>query len=979
MTGSPKEDRDRLKRQQRGMDELIENYETEQKRQRSEELNKNIADFSMEVQQSTSIAIQPKTEQATPVSMEEDAGQPQAEPPKSGEVADVPKSGEAADALKSGEDADAPKSGEAADEPKSGEAAEAPKSGEAPDAPKSGEAPDVPKSGEGADAPKSGEAADEPKSGEAADAPKSGEVADALKSGGAAEPPGTEGAGELPKSDGAAGPPKSDEAAEPPKSGGPGKPKSGAKSRSRTRRRPAPPSEAQPKAKKPKRTKKAGPTKPQPPKPELLIGSGPSQQQNESKLQIPEPSLDLVEYKLAQMEESSVKCEPRLMIPFPVRIPTYSPLDLYQKRAGEYFDKNEVPSTKYKPLFDGKDEKVGKLLHFMRRISPIIPDMVLVGRKDSPPIVYLHNAVVSTTFDVRYKIMNDVYQLHINSKIVAQTEHSSPQSYKQDLAVLAFERLKRDCFIVIRKVVLEDLTHKQLNELEKYLIMPPDLSEPAPASVSKPAPDDVSENAPDGVSEPAPDDVSEPAPDDVSEPAPEGMSEPAPDDVSEPAPDDVSEPAPDDVSEPAPDGVLEPAPEGTSKPAPDSVSEPAPDGASEPAPDSVSVPAPDGVSEPAPDGVSKPAPNGVSKPAPNGGSKYPLVSKMEWGGQINEDVKKIFDYVDTFYCNLSSNYVNELHKIIKAYAENDSLSFFSFYPNLTRTQRTAVHRLCVRYNLKSRFLGDSDKRRIIIGKKYSPYDLIKILLRHDCETSTHRLIIPGIGMDQWKALKPKTALKSDRPPVEVEENIASELNNKARTKQLLRSVAEQSARMELRVKKVQSQLLETVFHKLCPPELIRFLHIRQEKRNQEGGAFMAPVNFPPAVDFPIATRYTNNSDIREICVIHEKDPIILTRDEFDKLFKRQLVGFQTGKGAVRRKEETIVKEEQQAGGSEASAQVILDPEILRFIKQVPVDHSEPTFPLFNPGLKIKEEPIDPSYQIGSADVAAIVIKQEPED
>lgn len=96
--------------------------------------------------------------------------------------------------------------------------------------------------------------------------------------------------------------------------------------------------------------------------------------------------------------------------------------------------------------------------------------------------------------------------------------------------------------------------------------------------------------------------------------------------------------------------------------------------------------------------------------------------------------------------------------------------------------------------MKSRFLGDSDKRRIIIGKKYSPYDLIKILLRHDCETSTHRLIIPGIGMDQWKALKPKTALKSDRPPVEVEENIASELNNKARTKQLLRSVAEQSAR-----------------------------------------------------------------------------------------------------------------------------------------------------------------------------------------
>lgn len=60
-----------------------------------------------------------------------------------------------------------------------------------------------------------------------------------------------------------------------------------------------------------------------------------------------------------------------------------------------------------------------------------------------------------------------------------------------------------------------------------------------------------------------------------------------------------------------------------------------------------------------------------------------------------------------------------------------------------------LFRLALRLSLKSKSEGQGEDRRITIGKKIAKWDLVKELLRANCENEAYKLIIPSNFENMW--------------------------------------------------------------------------------------------------------------------------------------------------------------------------------------------------------------------------------------
>lgn len=95
--------------------------------------------------------------------------------------------------------------------------------------------------------------------------------------------------------------------------------------------------------------------------------------------------------------------------------------------------------------------------------------------------------------------------------------------------------------------------------------------------------------------------------------------------------------------------------------------------------------------------------------------------------------------------------MTEVENILKDFAHSAKVTTLVFDSSFTKDERAFIHKLAMKFNLKSKSIGKDENRRITISKKMEKWDLVKTLLREEgLETDAYKLLIPDDFKHLWE-------------------------------------------------------------------------------------------------------------------------------------------------------------------------------------------------------------------------------------
>ncbi|XP_030753499.1 NF-kappa-B-repressing factor-like [Sitophilus oryzae] len=153
----------------------------------------------------------------------------------------------------------------------------------------------------------------------------------------------------------------------------------------------------------------------------------------------------------------------------------------------------------------------------------------------------------------------------------------------------------------------------------------------------------------------------------------------------------------------------------------------------------------------------------TSKPTPQSSftddnKAYQMMLKMGWSGKglgvkeqgVQETLAETIEQNITKEGLGSSDVFKKVNKILEDYASSSKISMLRFDPDFTSEERAHIHKIAMKFGLKSKSEGKGEQRRITVTKKLHRADLVFNLLVNDMENTLYKLQIPSNFSHHWK-------------------------------------------------------------------------------------------------------------------------------------------------------------------------------------------------------------------------------------
>ncbi|KAB0791298.1 hypothetical protein PPYR_03098 [Photinus pyralis] len=133
-----------------------------------------------------------------------------------------------------------------------------------------------------------------------------------------------------------------------------------------------------------------------------------------------------------------------------------------------------------------------------------------------------------------------------------------------------------------------------------------------------------------------------------------------------------------------------------------------------------------------------------------GGIGAKMMLKMGWaGGGLGAQAQGITDIVQPtqqierkgFGTHITIP-IDKIREILQGYVESDNINGISFSPDFTKEERSVIHSVAQKMNLKSTSYGTGADRRLVIQKKLDPWQLVHKLLEVGGENEQYQLVMP---------------------------------------------------------------------------------------------------------------------------------------------------------------------------------------------------------------------------------------------